>query len=637
VGVRYAGIFLLSVVLGACDQFPLTSQSSTRIPSRIALDVQSTSLYSGEKTRLSWSLYDQNDQKYEHLPGWIQPEWSSNSSIVRFSGNNVEAVASGEATISLRFDHLSSSAKVRINPGALEVHIAAAYITQGIQRTNGTVPLVAGRNGYLRVFVTGDQLNYFRPVVRARFYRAGAEIATLSSQLVAEGIPPEVAEGFLSTSWNMPVEGALLIPGTSLLIELDTDSGLRPAAGSSLMFPASGVAKTLDIRSLPPFRITFVPIHIIGFATGNVNAANMDYYMSASREVWPIGTADVVVREPYSTNTRSLTDDDWSDLLRETDVLRLAENPSRYYHGILRRQGAWAGLGYLNRRTAITQDGNTTWTVAHELGHNMGRRHAPCGGPSGVDGNYPYSGGGIGVYGLSPDGVTLHAPSRADLMTYCSPRWVSDYSFLGALAFREATGAIAGFATASAPVSSTVLIVSGKVSSSGAKLDPSFMTNSTPSLPESSGPYTIEGRDAAGTAVFSYSFAGEALGDGPSDERHFAFAIPLTGADAAALSRIALRGAGVSDERQSSFAGAPVQSRAADVQSMVAAVASNSGVVAVSWNSSLYPLLVARVPGNGAIIAMARGGSAEIRTTARQLEITLSDGVRSSTGMVEAR
>jgi hypothetical protein len=70
--------------------------------------------------------------------------------------------------------------------------------------------------------------------------------------------------------------------------------------------------------------------------------------------------------------------------------------------------------------------------AAHEIGHNFGRYHAPCGGPSGIDQNYPYANASIGHYGLDTSNMTVWSPdSTKDLMSYCSPKWLSDYTYIG--------------------------------------------------------------------------------------------------------------------------------------------------------------------------------------------------------------
>ena len=62
------------------------------------------------------------------------------------------------------------------------------------------------------------------------------------------------------------------------------------------------------------------------------------------------------------------------------------------------------GLGF-------TGDGSAG-TMAHEVGHAHGRSHAPCGGASGVDPGFPYSGGAIGTWGYSAATKQLMDPAQ---------------------------------------------------------------------------------------------------------------------------------------------------------------------------------------------------------------------------------
>jgi hypothetical protein len=77
-------------------------------------------------------------------------------------------------------------------------------------------------------------------------------------------------------------------------------------------------------------------------------------------------------------------------------------------------------------------------TLVHEVGHNHGREHAPCGDPAGADQAFPYPQAGIGVAGYDIGTQTLIDPGQVDaeygmattdFMSYCLPQWWSDYSW----------------------------------------------------------------------------------------------------------------------------------------------------------------------------------------------------------------
>jgi hypothetical protein len=67
-------------------------------------------------------------------------------------------------------------------------------------------------------------------------------------------------------------------------------------------------------------------------------------------------------------------------------------------------------------------------TAVHEVGHNQGAPHAPCGVGSGTDPAYPHAGASIGIRGLDPYDGQMYSPNNyTDFMSYCRPYWVSDY------------------------------------------------------------------------------------------------------------------------------------------------------------------------------------------------------------------
>jgi hypothetical protein len=86
-------------------------------------------------------------------------------------------------------------------------------------------------------------------------------------------------------------------------------------------------------------------------------------------------------------------------------------------------------------------------TMAHELGHNYGRKHVDCGGPDDVDGSYPYAPCALGpsdfsgldlgaYYGTDLRSQSVIEPTQAaDIMSYSFShrpplgKWISDYTY----------------------------------------------------------------------------------------------------------------------------------------------------------------------------------------------------------------
>jgi hypothetical protein len=77
-------------------------------------------------------------------------------------------------------------------------------------------------------------------------------------------------------------------------------------------------------------------------------------------------------------------------------------------------------------------------THAHEVGHNHGRWHAPGCGASQPDPSYPYVSDGKGYigntafqnYGFDIQEQSVYPyDSTYDMMSYCGPEWISDYTY----------------------------------------------------------------------------------------------------------------------------------------------------------------------------------------------------------------
>jgi len=573
---------------------------------------------------------------------------------------NVKSVSSGGVLYIPNFTSqtftVAPAASVIVNvsysrsDGPLNLTVDAVTITQSIQTYGGTVPLIAGRDGFIRVFARANQPNTSSVQVRVRFYVNDVLVNTMSLSSTGTGVPIAPDQGQLTSSWNGIVLAQFIKPGLKILADVDPTNVVAEGSETDNSFPTSGTPGVVDVRDVAPLRLTFVPVvqRFDKNLTGNITDANKDQFLVDARRMLPLLDIDAQVHAPYTTtDSLELTSNDgnqeWLRVLSEMNALRVAESSVRHYFGVVKvgYNSGVAGYGYVPGRAVVGWDYLPSGrnVAAHELTHNFGRFHAPCGGAGGPDPSFPYAGGTIGVYGYDMTTGIVKPPSTFDLMGYCSSPWISDYNYVGAMQWRaenptpDVASATAGLAADASPRPS--LLVWGRVERGQLVLEPAFSIVTRPSIPREAGPYRIEGVTRSGRTAFSYAFAGEQPADAPDAKaRHFAFAIPMDEATQADLATIRLTGPGAaaaSMEASSATAGASLS-----VNSVGAAPAA-SGTVRVQWATTGARMALIRDRQTGEILSFARGASASVRTRSTDLEVILSDGVRSATRRVPPR
>lgn len=507
---------------------------------------------------------------------------------------------------------------------SLNLRIDGFHITQSVQTYDRTVPLVAGRDGLLRVFVVANQGNTATPEVRARFYRAGALLQTTTISAPGVAVPTDTAgaQGSLAATWNAPLPASLLQPGLDIVLDVDPANLVPESSDADNSYPANGTPLGLGVQTVAPLDLRFVPIlRTADGTTGNVTAGNAAQFIDETVRMHPLAAVNVDVRAAYTyTDTAQIQSNDgngvWLRILSQVNALQAAEGGTRNYFGILAVPygGGIAGYGYVPGRTSVGWDkiSSAPGVVAHELGHNFGRSHAPCGGVSSSDPNYPYAGGVTGQWGYDIVAGVLKPPTYHDLMGYCSNDWISDYTYKGVMTRRGPATTTSVGAT-----KEPSLIVWGRIRDGEVVLEPAFESVTEARLPAVSGPNLVTGFDAGGAEAFRLAFSGTPVADAPGGEEHFAFAVPLR-MIRGPLARIRLDSRGLQAAVSATGAGAAGRPSGLRVDRSGAATT-------VRWNAADYPLAVVRDAATGAIRSLATGGAVTLPDAPGDLDVTLSD------------
>jgi hypothetical protein len=184
----------------------------------------------------------------------------------------------------------------------------------------------------------------------------------------------------------------------------------------------------------------------------DITETQLERYRALVMSMYPATAVEIAVREPVRTRLGVKASDGWEDLL---DALRLLRQQDRaatdvHYYGVVNPASSFntycgractAGIAYVTRNqqpalrvgVGVGFTGQfAAQTFAHELGHQHGRLHSPCN----VDGdvNYPYANGGIGSWGFDASSSRVIDPGGfSDIMGYCNPTWVSDFTYQGLL------------------------------------------------------------------------------------------------------------------------------------------------------------------------------------------------------------
>jgi hypothetical protein len=325
---------------------------------------------------------------------------------------------------------------------AVEVTLA-----QGGADVAPNAPIIADREALVRVWLEPGVAWQPREVEAELAIGNGtaSRTATVVTPVNAASVDAELASTFTFTLRASEVSDA-----TTLSVTL-SDGALHTPFDR---WPERGEHSLNTSSSQGPFTVTLVPVTVNGYTPvlDTPTVSRFERYLS---HVYPASSVVMSVHAPISLDFALAGDGTgWDDALDALYAVRDADAPAPnvYYYGVLTPGASLTdycasdcvvGLSTVAARsdegyrgaigTGFFESNADTFsqeTMAHELGHALGREHAPCGHPDSVDPRYPYPYGQIGVRGY--DGRNLLDPDDyKDEMTYCVPVWISDYTWTG--------------------------------------------------------------------------------------------------------------------------------------------------------------------------------------------------------------
>ena len=472
------------------------------------------------------------------LAGALPTELTALTNLISLNAGGTDLCAPSDSAFQAWLEGLEQS---RIKTCGWEP--PAAYLVQSVQSRDFPVPLVAGKEALLRVFVTASKATSEGiPLVRAHFYLNGSETYTATIPGKSTAIPTEVDEGSLEKSANAKIPARIVQPGLEMVVEVDPDGTLDDSLGVVKRIPGDG-RLAFEVDSMPAFDLTVIPFlwesepdsSILATTEGMAKDEEEDELLFDTYDLLPMLEMEVSDHDPVESSTNDIM-----TLINRVEAIRKIEGSDGYYAGLMAGKTTGPlGIAYLGGQSSfsVVED----WVIAHEFGHNLSLAHAPCGDPPGDDYFFPQPDGTIGSWGYDFRSRSLLPPSTFDHMSYCDPRWTGDYHFSKAFEYRANFSQ--NFELAYGP-QQTILLWGGLDAEGTPLLEPAFVVDAPPALPGSPGPHSLTGKDRHGAELFSLGFEMDEIADGEGESASFVFLLPVQPGWAGALASITLSGPG---------------------------------------------------------------------------------------------
>jgi len=305
-------------------------------------------------------------------------------------------------------------------------------------------PIVTNKEGIFRIYVTpGAHFSARQLTAELQFGVAPNSLSlTSTKQILAASV-----DGQFATTFNFPIDAENVTSDAAYSVVL-----LDGPAGPELdRYPATGQSALAAVSAGKTLNVVVVPIVVAG-VTPNVSADTLATFRARVLSMYPLADFTLTTHEPLVSDVVVGPDTGWDKTLDALYALRARDAPADnvYYYGMFTPAKRFedycvadctVGLSEIADPDEIEYRGSVGLgifsdgsnrdapdTMAHELGHALGRDHAPC--MTSDPGPFPYGGGKIGVWGFdSLNHLLLDPTLYGDVMGYCSPDWISDFTY----------------------------------------------------------------------------------------------------------------------------------------------------------------------------------------------------------------
>lgn len=458
-------------------------------------------------------------------------------------------------------------------PTGFDVAVTSALWTQASQTGDNTIAmLTGGRDAVVNVMTAAPSALAAASVMELRLTTAEGTLRWSARRSV---YIPAGASTAANPTVQFLVPSAELAPGLQWEVLWDPDGDFTDADASSDRYPRIGRAG-LAVVQPPTLKLRFVPITLTGHngTTGVVNEGNAEEYLRMIRQMGPVGPIEYSIAPAFAISTSFGAPPNgagsafWVSLLQQLDLARVSspDFADAHWVGVVQPPtgftfATFGGFGYIPSNGASFGPGTRTFglihlnwffresqtreLMMHELGHNLGRSHAPCGGATGTDPSFPDPSGRVGSGGHDTYSFQRSVAERAfaissehgDTMGYCTPVWISTYSYDAMLRFR---GSATLAAQAVEPPQRAVVVHGLAADDGSATVSSAALVEGLRALPADAGEWEAALVDADGAVIARRRFALGVM-DHLDALRPISVAIPVTAEFTAQGKRIEVR------------------------------------------------------------------------------------------------